>query len=199
MSYEVEKAISFNGDSRTKTSQLCKFISAQVQTCQPGSKLDDNDLGGSMGSKQEDSDDSFDAYEKFFAFGRGDKTSGGAGVGSGGAIQLLFPAYFDHAINIVLNFIHKPSSKIGLPQLTLEMLNSTTNLPFVYDDNFDLDMNDATVRNVSLHVELPTDVTIKGVKISMTFPNHSLLDWFLLSEVDVFGELSCHTNQLLHA
>ena len=93
-----------------------------------------------------------------------------------------------------LFFYNIPSSGIGLPHAELFWSNVspyTPNNPLshVIVGNQDLSQDDRTLRNVSLVVTTDSIANYRFLRIRFTFPAEiSLIDWILLSEVQLCGE-----------
>jgi len=95
-----------------------------------------------------------------------------------------------------LFFYNIPSSGIGLPPAELfwsasSPLNPNIPLSHVIVGNQDLSQDDRTLRNVSLVVTTdPSSISdYRFFRIHFTFPAEtSLIDWILLSEVQLCGE-----------
>ena len=93
-----------------------------------------------------------------------------------------------------LFFYNIPSSGVGLPPVKLYW--STTSvfpqlpenlLSHVIVGNQDLSQNDSSPRNVSLVVTNNPQTNYQNFRIHFTFPETSLIDWILLSEVQLCG------------
>ena len=93
-----------------------------------------------------------------------------------------------------LFFYNIPSSGVGLPPV--ELYWSTRSifpqlpenlLSHVIVGNQDLSQNDSTPRNVSLVVTNNPQTNYRNFRIRFTFPETSLIDWILLSEVQLCG------------
>jgi len=95
-----------------------------------------------------------------------------------------------------LFFYNIPSSGIGLPPAELfwsdnDPINPVRPLSHVIVGNQDLSQDDRTLRNVSLVVTTDQDSIpdYRYFRIRFTFPAEtSLIDWILLSEVQLCGE-----------
>ena len=95
-----------------------------------------------------------------------------------------------------LFFYNIPSSGIGLPPAELfwsdtNLFNPDIPLSHVIVGNQDLSQDDRTLRNVSLVVTTDQDsiTDYRYFRIGFTFPAEtSLIDWILLSEVQLCGE-----------
>ena len=93
-----------------------------------------------------------------------------------------------------LFFYNIPSSGIGLPPAELfwsdaNAVSPEIPLSHVIVGNQDLGQDDTTLRNVSLVVTTYQDADYRFFRIHFTFPAEaSLIDWVLLSEVQLCGE-----------
>jgi len=93
-----------------------------------------------------------------------------------------------------LFFYNIPSSGIGLPHAELFWSNVSPYIPnnplsHVIVGNQDLSQDDRTLRNVSLVVTTDSIANYRFLRIRFTFPAEiSLIDWILLSEVQLCGE-----------
>ena len=90
--------------------------------------------------------------------------------------------------SVVLHFFNYPTQRIGLPSVALRGSSSNSGTPFFetsYDySNNDILMNsDSQLRNVSLSITSNTD-NIQLLFIDIVFTN-TVIDWILLSEVDI--------------
>ena len=96
--------------------------------------------------------------------------------------------------HVNLFFYNIPSSRIGLPPAELFWSNTLREynpLSHAIVGNQDLSQDDRTLRNVSLVVTTDQDSILdyKYLRIRFTFPAEtSLIDWILLSEVQLCGE-----------
>ena len=159
----------FNGNNATSTSwPLCDIVNSQTLECNPGTKLDDDIIGKVPLN-----------YGDFFAFSRLTEEPA--------VLQFHLSTYYDDMIDIVIHFFNYPDQSIGLPTLSVQTIDLES-LPFSYDDNHDLNLSDATLRNVTLQVLLHSLLkSIDSLIITISFPDHSNIDWFLLSEVDMYN------------
>ena len=132
----------------------------------------------------------------------GDNDTGSAGLDTSKVFA------WDREVNIVfvlsptkvrqvnLFFYNIPSSGIGLPPAELfwsnvNFFNPDIPLSHVIVGNQDLSQDDSTLRNVSLVVTTDQDSIpdYRYFRIRFTFPAEtSLIDWILLSEVQLCGE-----------
>ena len=92
-----------------------------------------------------------------------------------------------------LFFYNIPSSGVGLPPVELYWSSSSifpvlpeNPLSYVIIGNQDLRQDDSTLQNVSLVVTSNT-ANYRNFLIRFTFPGTSLIDWILLSEVQLCG------------
>ena len=98
--------------------------------------------------------------------------------------------------HVNLFFYNSPSSRIGLPPAELfwsvtSPINPAGPLSHAIVGNQDLSQDDRTIRNVSLVVTTDQDSIpdYTFFRIRFTFPAEtSLIDWILLSEVQLCGE-----------
>ena len=113
------------------------------------------------------------------------------------SIVFTFPAISRTKVRQVnLFFYNIPSSGIGLPPAELFWSNNNPTIPeillsHVIVGNQDLSQDDTTLRNVSLVVTTDQDsiADYRFFRIRFTFPAEtSLIDWILLSEVQLCGE-----------
>ena len=93
-----------------------------------------------------------------------------------------------------LFFYNIPSSGVGLPPVELYWSTSSiipqlpeNLLSHIIVGNQDLSQNDSTPRNVSLVVTNNPQTNYQNFRIRSTFPETSLIDWILLSEVELCG------------
>ena len=108
------------------------------------------------------------------------------------SIAFTFAATQVNQVNLF--FYNIPSSGVGLPPAELYWSNSNPTLPgnllsHVIVGNQDLSQDDSTPRNVSLVVtgDQPQS-NYRYLRVRFTFPAEtSLLDWILLSEVQLCG------------
>ena len=109
-------------------------------------------------------------------------------------IVLFFTSTKVRKVNLF--FYNIPSSGIGLPPVELfwssnNPINPVTPLSHVVVGNQDLSQDDTTLQNVSLVVTTDQDIIAdyRYFRIRFTFPAEtSLIDWILLSEVQLCGE-----------
>ncbi len=165
----MENAVPFKGNNATSTSPpLCDIGDSQTLECNSGSKLDDDNIGKVPPN-----------YGDFFAFSRLTEEPA--------VLQFHLSAYYNDMIDIVIHFFNYPDQLIGLPTLSVQT-SDLESLPISYDDNRDLSFSDATLRNVTLQVLLHSLLkSIDSLIITISFPDHSNIDWLLLSEVDMYN------------
>ena len=138
-----------------------------VLECDPaaGTKLDDDNTGptGSV----------FDDLGSFFAFSRHSE--------SDNILEFTLPLAPSGIVHVVLYFFHSPADSIGVPSFSLTTLGNAP-VNFTFGDNSDLSQTDSTIRNVSLIISLPEP----RLDITINFNSSSEIDWFLVTEVDIF-------------
>ena len=118
-------------------------------------------------------------------------------------IVIVIPSTKVRQVNLF--FYNIPSSGIGLPPAELfwsdtNALNPSIPLSHVIVGNQDLSQDHRTLRNVSLVVTTGQDGVFdyRYFRIRFTFPAEtSLIDWILLSEVQLCGEAGMCVSELL--
>ena len=111
-------------------------------------------------------------------------------------VSIAFAIQSTKVRKVNLFFYNIPSSGIGLPPAELFWSNVNPIYPYnplsyVIVGNQDLSQDDRTLRNVSLVVTTDQDsiTDYRYFRIGFTFPAEtSLIDWILLSEVQLCGE-----------
>ena len=111
-------------------------------------------------------------------------------------VNLVFISSATKVRQVNLFFYNIPSSGIGLPPAELfwsdaNLFNPAGPLSHVIVGNQDLSQDDRTLRNVSLVVttDQSSIPNYRYLRIHFTFPAEtSLIDWILLSEVQLCGE-----------
>ena len=86
------------------------------------------------------------------------------------------------SVAMTLYFFNFPSKSIGFPSLLISTINKIP-IPFTYALNSDLSQSDSTIRSVT--VELQPMTPVNFVRVNFEFNNDSIIDWFLLSEVEI--------------
>ena len=146
--------------------QFDTMINSNVRICQGKGLLGDTDFGSA------DLDTS-----KVFAWNT--------------AVSIAFTFTRTQVNQVNLFFYNIPSSGVGLPPVELYWSDTDPQLPgnplsHVIVGNQDLSQNDSTPRNVSLVVTTEqSQSNYRYLRIRFTFPDTSLIDWILLSEVQL--------------
>ena len=108
-------------------------------------------------------------------------------------VNIAFTNELSKVMHVNVFLYNIPSSGIGLPPAELfwsssNVFNPETPLSHAIVGNQDLSQDDRTLRNVSLVVTNGT-ADYRFFRIRFTFPAEtSLIDWILLSEVQLCGE-----------
>jgi len=111
-------------------------------------------------------------------------------------VSIAFTIQSSKVRQVNLFFYNIPSSGVGLPPAELfwddtDPINPDESLSHVIVGNQDLSQDDTTLRNVSLVVTTDQSSITDYIyfRIRFTFPAEtSLLDWILLSEVQLCGD-----------
>ena len=147
----------FNGSNLTTTGANC---SPPPIECSAPSKLIDGEFGPM--------DSLTGQLGRFFAFNQNDS-------------RLNFPIGTNVA-KVVVYFFNSPADAIGLPLIKVIKLHNQL-VPYFFSDNDDLTQTDSQLRTVTL--QLSQEVSL--VQLNFTFPNNSGVDWFLVSEVQLYN------------
>ena len=81
---------------------------------------------------------------------------------------------------VVLYFFNSPADGIGLPQVKIISYNL---ISYFFSNNDDLTLTDSQLRTVTLHL----NQNLATIQIGFIFPVNSRIDWFLVSEVQLFN------------
>ncbi|XP_003387055.2 PREDICTED: uncharacterized protein LOC100639991 [Amphimedon queenslandica] len=157
--YDVINPSPFNGSNETMTDPNSDCAATLITCFGNTSKLTDGYFGPM---------DSLNGQlGRFFAFNQNDS-------------RLTFNP-FSAVPTVVLYFFNSPADGIGLPQL--EVSNAGPPVPYFFFNNDELTLTDSQLRTVTLHL----NQTLPTFQIDFTFPSNSRIDWFLVSEVQLFA------------
>ena len=147
----------FNGSNLTTTDPNCPSLFCFANT----SKLINGDFGPM---------DSLNGQlGRFFAFNQNDS-------------RLTF--FVNPTVStVVLYFFNSPANGIGLPQLKIMVALNSPPVPYFFSNNDDLTLTDSQLRSVTLHLNQSSS----AIQIDFIFPVNSRIDWFLVSEVQLFN------------
>lgn len=162
-SYSVQHPASFNGSNLTTTSPGCTANTPNTLVC-------DNVLSAKLTDGVFGPLDSL-CLDCYFAFGRNSSTRNSI------TFSLPFPIS-----TIILYFFNSPTQFIGLPLLNVFGL-SNISIDYFFDGNDVLGQTDSQLRNITLRLQQ----LISTVQINFSFPESSVIDWLLLSEVQFYN------------
>ena len=157
--YDVFKPAPFNGSSLTTTGANCQGNNRQRIECSAPSKLIDGDFGPM--------DSLIGQLGRFFAYNQNDS-------------RLSF-TIGNNVSKVVLYFFNSPANAIGLP--LIKVFFGIQPVPYFFSDNGDLTQTDSQLRTVTLQLSQE----IGNFQLDFFFSSSSSIDWFLVSEVQLYS------------
>ena len=148
----------FNGSNLTTTGDNCSMPPSLE--CSAPFKLIDGDFGPV--------DSLIGQLSRFFAFNQNDS-------------RLGFTLGASRVSKVVVYFFNSPANAIGLPLIKVFFDNQP--IPYFFSDNGDLAQTDSQLRTVTLQLSQE----IGNFQLDFFFPSNSSIDWFLVSEVQLYN------------
>ena len=157
--YDVKNPAPFNGSNLTTTGTNCSGVMSPLD-CSVSSKLIDGDFGPM--------DSLTGQLGQFFGFNQNDS-------------RLTFNIGTNNISKVVVYFFNSPTNAIGLPLIKVFTVNRT--VPYFFSDNDDLAQTDSQLRAVTLQLSQE----IGNFRLDFFFSSSSSIDWFLVSEVQLYS------------
>ena len=163
--YDVKNPAPFNGSDLTTTGANCSMpLIGQPLDCSVPSKLIDGDFGpmdsltGQLG--------------RFFAFNQ---------INNDSRLGFIPGA---NVAKVVVYFFNSPADAIGLPLIKVFTgTRPVPPVPYFFSDNGDLAQTDSQLRTVTLQLSQE----IGDFQLDFFFSSNSGIDWFLVSEVQLYS------------
>ena len=156
--YDVFNPAQFNGSNLTTTGTNCS--PPPSLDCSAPSKLIDGEFGPM--------DSLIGQLGRFFAFNQNDS-------------RLGFSPGTNNVSKVVVYFFNSPTNAIGLP--LIKVFTGTQPVPYFFSDNGDLAQTDSQLRAVTLQLSQK----IGNFQLEIFFSSNSGIDWFLVSEVQIYS------------
>ena len=108
--------------------------------------------------------------------------------------RLTFTVSPDAVSSVVLYFFNSPTDGIGLPQLKVLQSLQSPPVPYFFSNNDELTLTDSQLRTVTLQLSQ----SLLTIQIDFIFPVNSRINWFLVSEVQLFAGKTLNVRLMYH-